>query len=184
MALYIDGKKIVNSLVIDGDTGGGGGEIGEHVDLSSFAHYFRRNTTTPTVTQVSTTEITLTYQDQNNSGYELSSYSFPLDKGIYVVDIYATTSAVGSQRAYYTWGIYSTESSGWAQLNGNTPMDNQTLNTYVPFVADTNEHFYEVPLKLLEDGTGYICFATAGDGGVNATITVRSLKIRKVSING
>ena len=155
-------------------------DVKEYVDITSFAHYFRRNTSTPTVTHISSTEVSLTFQDQNNSGYELSSYSVSLEKGIYVADIYATVNK-NTIQSQYTWGIYSCNSSGWATVNNNSPMDNEGIDTYVPFdTSDTNEHYYEVPIKMLADGTAYIGFAMAADDGVNATVTVRSLKIRKV----
>lgn len=149
-------------------------------DLSSFAHYYKKNTTTPTITPVSLNEVSLTFQDQNASGYELCSFSVPLTKGIYVAEIYATLDKNTGLAGRYTWGIYSSNSSGGASLNDNSPLDNTAYDTYVPFdKSDTNEHYYEVPIKMLADGTAYICFAMADDNGVNATITVRSLKIRK-----
>ena len=152
----------------------------EYVDISSFAHYYKRNTTTPTITPISSTEVSLTFQDQNSTGYELCSFSVPLEKGLYVAEIYATLDKNTGLANRYTWGVYSSNTSGGASLNDNSPMDNTAYDTYVPFdKSDTNEHYYEVPIKVLSDGTAYICFAMADDNGVNATITVRSLKIRK-----
>lgn len=149
-------------------------------DLSSFAHYYKRNTTTPTITPISSNEVSLTFQDQNATGYELCSFSVPLTKGMYVAEIYATLDKNTGLANRYTWGIYSSNTSGGASLNDNSPLDNTAYDTYVPFdKSDTNEHYYEVPIKVLADGTAYICFAMADDNGVNATITVRSLKIRK-----
>ena len=152
----------------------------EYEDLSSFAHYYKRNTTTPTITPISSNEVSLTFQNQNATGYELCSFSVPLTKGLYVAEIYATLDKNTGLANRYTWGIYSSNTSGGASLNDNSPLDNTAYDTYVHFdKSDTNEHYYEVPIKMLADGTAYICFAMADDNGVNATITVRSLKIRK-----
>ena len=152
----------------------------EYVDLSSFANYFNRNTTTPTITQISTTEVGLTFTNQNASGYELASFSFPLDKGIYVAEIKATVNKNTGLSNAYMWGIYTSNTSAGAQINTNSPMDTQGYSTYVPFdKSDTSEHSYSVPIKMNANGTGYICFGVAGDNGVNATITVSSLKVRK-----
>lgn len=157
----------------------------EYVDISDFAFYYRKNTGEPTVTKISDYEYSLTYRDQNASGYELSSYSVSLEKGVYVAEIKVTVDKNTGIDPRYTWGIYSCTTSGWATTNGNSPMDNAGIDTYVPFdTSDTAEHTYEVPINVTADGTAYICFATAADNGVNATITVSSLKIRKAYGSG
>lgn len=165
------------SSVVVNVSGGGA----EYVDLTSFANYFNRNTTTPTITAISTTEVGLSFTNQNASGYELASFSVPLDKGIYVAEIKATVNKNTGLSSAYMWGIYSSNNTTGAQINTNSPMDTQGYSTYVPFdKSDTSEHSYEVPVKMNANGTAYICFGVAGDNGVNATITVSSLKIRKV----
>lgn len=153
--------------------------IPKYVDLSSFAHYYKRNTTTPTITSISSTEVSLTFQDQNATGYELCSFSVPLTKGIYVAEIKATVDKNTGLANQYTWGIYSATTTGGAQEN-SADVKSKGYTTYVPFDrSDTAEHTYEVPINVTADGTAYICFAMADDNGVNATVTVSSLKIRK-----
>ena len=156
----------------------GGGAVYE--DLTSFAHFFKRNTTTPTLTHEATDEVSLSFTDQNAQGYELCSFSVPLNKGIYVAEIYATVDTNTGFATQYTWGIYSANASSGANMNLNDPFANRAYDTYVGFdTSDTAEHYYEIPVNMTANGTGYICFATAADNGTNATISVRSLKIRK-----
>ena len=156
----------------------GGGVVYE--DLTAFAFYEKRNTTTPTLTHEDTNEVSLSFTDQNAQGYEVCAFSVPLNKGVYVAEIYATVDTITGLATQYTWGIYSANASGGATLNSNAPKDNSTFDTYVPFDrTDTNEHYYELPINMTADGTAYISFATAADNGTNATISVRSLKIRK-----
>lgn len=157
-------------------------DVGSYVDISTLAYYYRKNTGEPTVTRISDYEYSLTYRDQNATGYELCSFSVTLEKGVYVAEIKATVDKNTGIDPRYTWGIYSCTTSGWATTNSNSPMDNAGIDTYVPFdTSDTAEHTYEVPINVTADGTAYICFATAADNGVNATITVSSLKIRKAT---
>lgn len=152
----------------------------EYVDITSFAHYFNRNTSTPTVTQISNYEYSLSFQDQNATNYEMSSYSVSLTKGVYVAEIYATVDKNTGISSQYTWGIYSCNSTSGAKINDYSPRT-ASWTTYVPIDrTDTDEHYYEVPINVTADGTAYICFTMGDDNGVNATVTVRSLKIRKV----
>lgn len=156
----------------------GGGAVYE--DLTAFAYYYKKNTTTPTLTHEDTDEVSLSFTDQNATGYELCSFSVPLTKGIYIAEIYATVDTNTGLATQYTWGIYSANASGGANINLNDPFTNKAYDTYVGFdTSDTAEHYYEVPVNMTANGTGYICFATAADNGTNATISVRSLKIRK-----
>lgn len=151
----------------------------EYVDISTFAYHFKRNTTTPTVTKKSDYEYSLSFQDQNASGYELCAFSVSLEKGVYVAEIKATVNKNTGLANQYPWGIYSATTTSGEQEN-SADVKNKGYTTYVPFdKTDTNEHYYEVPVNVTADGTAYICFAMADDNGVNATITVRSLKIRK-----
>lgn len=153
--------------------------IPKYVDLSSFAYYYKRNTTTPTVTPISATEVSLSFQDQNATGYELCSFGVSLEKGTYVAEIKATVDKNTGLANQYTWGIYSANTTGGAQEN-SADVKSKGYTTYVPFDrSDTAEHTYEVPINVTADGTAYICFAMADDNGVNATVTVSSLKIRK-----
>lgn len=153
----------------------------EYVDISSFAYYFKRNTSTPTVSLISNYEASLSFTDQNASGYELASFSVTLEAGIYIAEIKATVNKNTGLNTAYMWGIYASDTTSGAQLNDNGPMSNANYGSYVAFDrTDTNEHFYEVPMKIRSDGAGYICFGTAADNGQNATITVSSLKIWKV----
>lgn len=157
----------------------GGGAVYE--DLTAFAYFYKRNTTTPTLTHENTNEVSLSFTDQNAQGYELCSFSVPLNKGIYVAEIYATVDTNTGLATQYAWGIYSANASGGANMNSNDPFINKAYDTYVRFdTSDTAEHYYEIPVNMTANGTGYICFATAADNNTNATVTVRSLKIRKV----
>jgi len=156
-----------------------------YADISSFAFYFKRNTTQPTVTKISDYEFAFTFTDQNASGYELCSFSTPLSPGLYVAEIYATVNKNTGISSNYLWGVYSSYRSADAQLNAAYPkivsgIDITGFSTYVPFDrSDTNEHYYEVPIKIPSNGTTcFICVGTSDDNGVNATITVSSLKIR------
>lgn len=167
---------MANIIKLGGGAGGGGVN---YCDLTTFANYFNRNTTTTSVTQVSTTEVALGFSIQSGSGYELASFSVDLLAGLYVAEIYATVDKNTGLSPAYMWGIYSSYSTTGAQLNVNGPMDNSNYSSYVPFdKSDTSEHFYRVPIKMLSDGTAYVCFGVAGDNSQNATVTVRSLKIR------
>jgi len=153
---------------------------GEYVDLTSFDNYFNRNTTTPTVTHENTNEISLSFTDQNAQGYELASFGVDLNKGIYIAEITADVDKNTGLATQYTWGIYSANATSGASLSSNNPYSERAYNTYVPFITtDTAAHYYEVPINMTTNGKGYICFATAADNGTNATISVRSLKIRK-----
>lgn len=155
-------------------------DVKEYVDITSFAHYFKRNTSTPIVTQISNYEYSLSFQDQNATNYEMSSYSVSLTKGVYVAEIYATVDKNTGIASQYTWGIYSCNSGAGAQRNDADPRTT-SWTTYVPIDrTDTNEHYYEVPINVTADGTAYICFTMGDDNNQNATVTVRSLKIRKV----
>ena len=171
---YVNEVTYTTNPVIIGDSEGV-----EYADLSSFAFYYRKNTSTPTVTPISSNEVSLTFQDQNASGYELSSYSVSLEKGVYVAEIKATVNKNTGLANQYTWGIYSANTTSGAQEN-SADVKSKGYTTYVPFdKTDTNEHYDEVPINVTADGTAYICFAMADDNGVNATVTVSSLKIRK-----
>lgn len=148
-----------------------------YVDISTFAHYFKRNTTTPTVTKISDYEYSLSFQDQSTAGYELCSFSVSLPKGIYVAEIKATVNKNTGLTSQYLWGIYSSRTTSGAQSVNANPKDG--YSTYVPFDrTDTNEHTYYVPILVPEDGTAYICFGMSDDNNQNATVTVSSLKIR------
>lgn len=156
-----------------------GAEGVQYVDISTFAYHFKRNTTTPTVTKISDYEYSLSFQDQNATGYELCSFSVSLDKGVYVAEIKATVNKNTGLANQYPWGIYSATTTSGEQEN-SADVKNKGYTTYVPFdKTDTNEHYYEVPVNVTANGTAYICFAMADDNGVNATVTVSSLKIRK-----
>lgn len=161
--------------------GGGSGGGASYCNLSTFANYFNRNTTTTSVTTISTTEVSLGFTIQSSSGYELASFSVDLLAGLYVAEIYATCSTNTGLNTAYMWGIYTSDTTTGAQINANGPMDNANYSSYVPFDrSDTAQHYYEVPLKVRSDGTAYICFGVAADNNQNATITVSSLKIRKI----
>lgn len=156
-----------------------GAEGVQYVDISSFAYHFKRNTTTPTVTKISDYEYSLSFQDQNATGYELCAFGVSLDKGVYIAEIKATVDKNTGLANQYPWGIYSATTTSGEQEN-SADVKNKGYTTYVPFdKTDTNEHYYEVPVNVTADGTAYICFAMADDNGVNATVTVSSLKIRK-----
>jgi len=156
----------------------GGGAVYE--DLTAFAFYSKRNTSDPTLTHEDTNEVSLSFTDQNAQGYEICSFSVPLNKGIYIAEIYTTVDKNSGLATQYTWGIYSANATSGASLSSNNPYSERAYNTYVPFITtDTAEHYYEIPVNMTANGTGYICFATAADNGTNATISVRSLKIRK-----
>ena len=156
----------------------------EYVDLTSFDLYFNRNTTTPTITHISSTEVSLSFQDQNAQGYEVCSFEIPLEKGIYVAEIYATVDTNTGLSSSYGWGIYSSRTDDGAKWNSNDVYTYRVVGTYVAFNKDdTAEHYYEVPINMTWNGagtSGYICFLTAADNNTNASISVRSLKIRKV----
>ena len=154
-----------------------------YLDISSFDNYFNRNTTTPVITHSGLHEVSLSFQNQSTSGYEGASFSIPLSAGLYITEIYATVDTNTGLASNAPWGIYSTSNSTDAQnFQDGITLDSSEYNTYVPFnTSDTNEHYYEVPIKLLTDGTAYLCFATGADNGTNATITVRSIKIRNAS---
>lgn len=156
-------------------------ESGGFIPVSLFDFFYNKNTSTPSINHISNYEVALSFTDQNSTGYELCSFSVPLNKGIYIAEIKATVDKNTGLASQYTWGIYSANASGGANINANTPKETASLNTYVPFdTSDTSEHTYYVPINIVSNGTGYICFATAADNGVNATISVSSLRIKKV----
>ena len=157
--------------------------LSAYEDSTLFDNYFNRNTTTPVITHSSLREVSLSFQDQSDSGYEGASFSTPLSAGLYIAEIYATVDTNTGLANDAPWGIYSTSNSTDAQnFQDGVTLDTSDYNTYVPFnTSDTDEHYYEVPIKLLTSGTAYLCFATGADNGTNATITVRSIKIRKAS---
>lgn len=171
MALYLDGSKISNSLVIDG-----GGGTSDPVNISDFSFSNKINTSVPTVTKISDYEFALSFQDQVSSGYEQCLFKVTLSAGTYVAQIKASIDKNPPYYNQYTWGIYTSSS------NANiTNSATSAYSTYVPFIrTDTNEHTYQVPITVKTDGYAYICFATADDNGGsggNATVTVSSLKI-------
>lgn len=169
MALYLNGNKISNSMVVNGHVD----ITGKPVNISDFSFSNKLNTTTPTVTKISDYEFALSYQDQSDYGYEQCIFKVTLAAGTYVAQIKATVDKNTGIASSYTWGIYSSSSS--ANITTNAV---NAYSTYVPFDrSDTNEHTYYVPIVVRADGYAYICFATADDNGVNATVTVSSLKI-------
>lgn len=143
------------------------------VNISDFSFSNKVNTTDPTVTKISDYEFALSFQDQNASGYEQCLFKVTLPAGIYVAEIKATVNKNTGITSGFTWGIYTSSSN--ANTNSNVTA---TYSTYVPFIrTDTNEHTYRVPILVKTNGYAYIGFATADDNGVNATVTVSSLKI-------
>lgn len=156
----------------------------EYLDLTLFDLYFNRNTTTPTITHISPTEVSLSFQDQNAQHYELCSFGIPLEKGIYVAEIYATVDTNTGLSSSYAWGIYSSRTDDGAKWDSNDAYTYRVVGTYVAFNKDdTAEHYYEVPINMVWNGagdSGYICFAMGADNNTNASVSVRSLKIRKV----
>lgn len=149
-----------------------------YVNISELDLYYTKNVTTPTITRASDYECSFSFTDQSASGYEQCSFSLPMTKGIYVAEIYATVNKNTGLTSQYTWGIYSTNTEAWSKPTNANMVSG--YSTYVPFDrTDTNEHYYEIPINVLDDRTIYICFGMADDNGQNATVTVRSLKIRK-----
>lgn len=158
------------------------GGVPSYEDISSFAFYYNKNTTTPTVTKIDDYEYSISYTDQNATGYELASFSVSLEKGIYIAEIKASVDVNSGINLQYTWGIYSSNTSSGAKLNDNSPLSSAYFSSYVPFdTSDTSEHTYYVPIKMNSAGTAYICFATAADNGTNASISASSIKIKKVA---
>ena len=168
MALYLNGSKISNSLVVNGAVSS------KLVNISDFAFNNKVNTTNPTVTKISDYEFALSYQDQTSSGYEQCIFRVTLSAGTYVAQIKASIDKNPPYYNQYTWGIYSSSSYSNASAYPRT----DGFSTYVPFVrTDTDEHTYYVPIVVRETGYSYICFTTSDDNGDNATVTVSSLKI-------
>ncbi len=169
MALYLNGNKISNSMVVNGHID----ITGNPVNISDFSFSNKINTTVPTVTKISDYEFALSFQDQTSSGYEQCLFKVTLPAGTYVAQIKASIDKNPPYFNQYTWGIYTSNS------NANfTYSVKSEYSTYVPFIrTDTNEHTYQVPIIVKTDGYAYICFATADDNGDNATVTVSSLKI-------
>ena len=169
MALYLNGSKISNSMVVNGRVG----ITSDPVNISDFSFSNKINTTTPTVTKISDYEFALSFQDQSDSGYEQCLFKVTLSAGTYVAQIKATVDKNTGISSSYTWGIYS------AATSTNITSDaKRAYSTYVPFDrSDTNEHTYYVPIVVQTDGYAYICFTMADDSGANATVTVSSLMI-------
>jgi len=152
-------------------------------DISDFAFYHKRNMYDPTITKISNEEFQFVGQVHSDSGFELCSFSVSLSKGIYIAEMYITLNKnTGLKTSQYGWGLYSTDSSGWATSNSNSVFENRGVDTYVAFdTSDTQEHLYLLPIMMRTDGTGYIGFAMAADEYNNTIFNCRSLKIRKVA---
>lgn len=174
-AVY-SGNPSTKAVLIGGS--GGGGSI-TYEDLTNLDNYFNRNTTTPVITHVDSDTVDIDFTINNASGYEGTTVSLPLSKGLYICE-FDITLGTDSVNTYYGWGVY-TANANTSDIASNyenwTTINNAYYNNYVPFVVTTAKQHVKVPIKMNTNGTAYICFAVPGINTSTADVSIENLKI-------